>query len=309
MSGVPKVLPLGRRAELFRTALGPITQKNQAQKAGKVAKMTEEKVFPTPSGDIHYWTSLAGEDRPWLVFLPGLTADHRLFDKQMEGLSGRYSCLVWDAPGHGNSRPFRLDFSMDDLARFLRDILNREGIEGPVLAGQSLGGYIAQVFLELFPGRARGFVSIDSCPLKREYYTGWELAMLKHTYWMYRLFPWGLLKKIGAQGTAMSPYGRDVMRAMMESFTPKEYCLLTDYGFRLLAQAVEAGRKYEPGCPVLLLCGEKDGAGSAKRYNRAWEKRENRRLVWLKGAGHNSNTDAPEEVNRLIDEFAERCSM
>ena len=24
---------------------------------------------------------------------------------------------------------------------------------------------------------------------------------------------------------------------------------------------------------------------------------------WLKGAGHNSNTDAPQEVNRLIREF------
>lgn len=264
-----------------------------------------EQACSTPSGDIHYWVDGRAQDRPWLVFLPGLTADHRLFDKQMEGLSGRFNCLVWDAPAHGNSRPFRLDFTMDDMARYLGEILEREEIRRPVLVGQSLGGYIAQVFLELYPGRTAGFVSIDSCPLKREYYSGWELAMLKHTYWMYRAFPWKLLKKIGVQGTAMSPYGREVMGAMMESFTPKEYCLLADHGFRLLAQAVETGRRYEPDCPVLLLCGEKDGAGSAKRYNRAWEKRENRRLVWLKNAGHNSNTDVPEEVNRLVAEFAE----
>ena len=264
-----------------------------------------EKMYATPSGEIHYWVSPGQKDRPWLVFLPGLTADHRLFDKQMEGLGGRFGCLVWDAPAHGHSRPFRLDFSMDDMARYLGEILDREGIERPVLAGQSLGGYVSQMFMELYPGRAAGFVSIDSCPLKREYYTGWELAMLKHTYWMYRLFPWKLLKMVGVQGTARSPYGREVMGAMMESFSPKEYCLLADHGFRLLAQAVEADRRYEPGCPVLLLCGEKDGAGSAKRYNREWEKRENRRLVWLKGAGHNSNTYVPEEVNRLLEAFVE----
>ena len=55
--------------------------------------------------------------------------------------------------------------------------------------------------------------------------------------------------------------------------------------------------------PVLLLCGEKDGAGSAKSYNRRWAKQDGHPLIWLKGAGHNSNTDAPEEVNRRIEAF------
>ena len=26
-------------------------------------------------------------------------------------------------------------------------------------------------------------------------------------------------------------------------------------------------------------------------------------LTWIEGAGHNSNTDKPEQVNRLIEEF------
>ena len=260
-------------------------------------------IYQPPMGEIHYWVSEAGENRPWLVFLPGLTADHRLFDKQMEGLSGRYSCLVWDAPGHGNSRPFRLDFSMDDLARFLRDILNREGIEGPVLAGQSLGGYIAQVFLELFPGRARGFVSIDSCSLEREYYTGAELWLLKHTEGMYRSIPWGLLKQWGPRGTAESAYGRRVMAAMMADYTQDEYCALTAHGFRILAQSIEAGPSYALTCPALLLCGEKDGAGSCKRYDRAWSRKTGLPLTWVPGAGHNSNCDAPEFVNQAIAAF------
>ena len=60
-------------------------------------------------GQIHYWTAEA-PGRPWLVFLPGLTADRRLFDKQTQALSPRFNCLVWDAPAHGASRPFTLAF-------------------------------------------------------------------------------------------------------------------------------------------------------------------------------------------------------
>ena len=44
-----------------------------------------EKIFETTHGKIHYWINKEAEHtQPQLVFLPGLTADHRLFDKQVE---------------------------------------------------------------------------------------------------------------------------------------------------------------------------------------------------------------------------------
>lgn len=264
-----------------------------------------EKIFHTTLGDIHYWVSKAGGDRPWLVLLPGLTADHRLFDKQTEYFADKYNCFVWDAPAHGSSRPFRLEFYMDELTAYLHDIFEREGIDRPVLVGQSMGGYIAQAYIKRFPGEAVGFVSIDSAPLSRGYFSGWELALLKHAYWMYRPIPWGALIKLGSSGTAQSGYGRGLMESMMRAYSPKEYCKLAAHGYRLLSLAVEANGDHEPDCPALLLCGEKDGAGSSKRYNKAWTKKTGFPLVWLKGAGHNSNTDAPEEVNRLIETFIE----
>ncbi len=40
-----------------------------------------EKTYSTTHGIIHYWVSEnIDRDRRTLVFLPGLTADHRLFD-------------------------------------------------------------------------------------------------------------------------------------------------------------------------------------------------------------------------------------
>lgn len=59
----------------------------------------QEKVYATPCGEIHYWVnSDLGPKAITLVFLPGLTADHRLFDKQVEYFEGKYNLMVWDAP-------------------------------------------------------------------------------------------------------------------------------------------------------------------------------------------------------------------
>ncbi len=263
----------------------------------------KEKIFHTDNGDIHYLTNELRDDRMTLVFLPGLTADHRLFDRQIEYFEGKYNVLTWDAPGHAASRPFDLNITLDHKAKYLRGIFEAESIASPVLIGQSMGGYVSQCYMELFPDSAAGFVSIDSAPLKRKYVTSAEIWLLKRTGPMYRAFPWKLLKKLGADGCAMSDYGRSIMRLFLDTYSKEEYCVLAETGFKMLAYAMEEDRPYDIKCPALLICGEKDQAGSAKRYNRAWSREDKLPLVWIKGAGHNSNTDEPEKVNALIEEF------
>ncbi len=71
----------------------------------------------------------------------------------------------------------------------------------------------------------------------------------------------------------------------------------------MLADAMAADLPYEIDCPALLICGERDRAGSTKRYNRAWHKFSGIDIAWIKQAGHNSNCDQPEAVNALIRGF------
>lgn len=264
----------------------------------------DRKTFGSSGGNVAYWIDAeAGPDAPWLAFLPGLTAAHTLFDQQVAYFSGRANCLVWDAPAHGESRPYPLDFSMGDLACILHGILRTETASRPVLVGQSLGGYVAQAFVDLYPGEATGFVSIDSAPLKRRYYPTWEIKALRHTKWMYRVIPWALLKPWGSWDIATTERGRANMRSFMESYTKCEYVDLAAHGYRMLADAVEAERAYDIDCPALLLCGEKDHAGDVRPFNRRWAAGEGIPLVWVPGAGHNSNVDAPDFVNTQIERF------
>lgn len=267
-----------------------------------------EKIFTTPCGDIHYWTDIGQQSQNQshtLVFLPGLTADHRLFDKQTEAFSGKYELLVWDAPGHGISWPFALEFSLMEKAKWLNGILEKEKVNQPVIIGQSMGGYVGQAFMEQFPGKLKGFISIDSAPLQKQYVTGMELWLLKRMEPVYRFYPWKLLLKSGAKGCAVSQYGRKLMYDMMMTYNndQERFAKLSGHGFRILADAMEADLPYKIDCPSLLICGKCDQAGSTKRYNKAWHKTSGIRIAWIENAGHNSNTDQPGLVNSLIEEF------
>ena len=89
----------------------------------------------------------------------------------------------------------------------------------------------------------------------------------------------------------------------------KRYAELAGHGYRILAEAVEANRLYDIRCPALLICGTEDHAGSCIRYNKAWHERSGIPIEWIEGAGHNSNTDKPDQVNELIERFLEKIKV
>ena len=264
-----------------------------------------KKIYKTSLGNIHYWINIVNEDVVTLVFLPGLTADHRLFDKQITYFENKYNVFVWDAPAHASSWPFKFEFDLMDKAKWLNDILEHEGIKYPVIVGQSMGGYVGQAYAELYPEKLKGFVSIDSAPLQRKYVTGIELWLLKRMEPVYYYYPWKSLLKTGTNGVAMSEYGRKLMHEIMMTYDgdKKRYSQISGHGFRILAEAMEKDLPYRIKCPALLICGEKDHAGSCIRYNKAWHKNTNIPIAWIKDAGHNSNTDKPEIVNDLIEKL------
>lgn len=269
-----------------------------------------EKIYQTPCGNIYYWVGDQKGNSPYtLIFLPGLTADHRLFDKQIAYFKDKYHIFVWDAPGHAKSWPFDLSFTLMDKAKWLNEIMEKENITFPIIIGQSMGGYVGQAFMEQFPGKLKGFISIDSAPLQRKYVSKAELWLLKRMEPVYRYYPWKSLLKSGTNGCAVSEYGRKLMHDIMLVYNgdQKRYASLAGHGFKILAEAMEANLPYEIDCPALLICGVCDKAGSAKRYNKAWHRLSGIPIEWIDKAGHNSNTDQPEQVNSLIEKFV--CSL
>ena len=261
------------------------------------------KTHTTGSGEITYRVNTLLPDRLTLVFLHGLTVDGRLFAPQARAFHENYNLLIWDAPAHGHSRPFPLNFSYMDMAVWLHEILEAENIRHPVLIGHSMGGYIAQCFMEKYPGQAAGFISIDSAPLQRHYLTDLELWLLEHIEPVYHAYPWRALLANGAWGNATTRYGQRIVKKIFSSYGKEDFCRLAGHGYRQLAAAYRADLSYEIDRPALLICGEKDRAGSAKRYNKRWADETGLPIRWIKNAGHCSGLDAPEAVNDVIRAF------
>lgn len=116
-------------------------------------------------GEVRYWAPANPDPtRRWMAFPPGLSADHTLFDSKFAHFARRWNLVAWGAPGHGLSRPWRGRLDLDDVAGALHSILGECGATSPILVGQSLGGYVAQVYIDLFPGRVAAFVSVGSSP-------------------------------------------------------------------------------------------------------------------------------------------------
>lgn len=269
-----------------------------------------QHTLKTTGGTIFYWTTPPVPGATWLVFLPGLSADHRLFEAQLAHYSGKLNCLVWDAPSHGQSRPFHLDWTLDSLARYLHTILEENSITKPILVGQSFGGYLAQAYMALYPYTVAGFVSIDSGPLERRFYKDWELWYLRHTYTIYNAMPWNLLLSRSPQRCSTTKSGQMQVRSSMESYQKHRYVDLISHGNAVMEAAIQKSEsRGGKNIPTLFLCGEKDEAGFIRRYNAEWSRAEGFPIHWIVGAGHNSPVDRPRDVNNFIDSFLENLKL
>lgn len=101
------------------------------------------------------------DDRPPLVFLPGLTFDRRQWEPVLRELEVRDAgrrVVSFDLPGHGES--VRLDsYDLDDVAAVVHQAVAEAGLDAPTLVGHSISGVLATVYAAAYP--ARGVVNLD----------------------------------------------------------------------------------------------------------------------------------------------------
>lgn len=259
-----------------------------------------EQIYESHRGNVHYWiTEDINPDVQTLVFLHGLTADHTLFDKQVEYFTGKYNLILWDAPAHGKSRSYA-DFTYPHAAEDLKNILEENHLTSVVLIGQSMGGYIAQSFIMRYPQMVSGFIAVDSCPYGESYYSKSDKWWLQQIDWMLYLYPLKVLKKAIAKQSTVTEYAFKNMLAALQPYGKKELCKLTGIG---LAGFLSDNCDMQIECPTLLLVGEHDKTGKVLSYCRLWEKKTGFPLHIIRDAAHNSNADNPEAVNKEIEGF------
>ncbi len=260
----------------------------------------EHKHIKSENGEVHYWIKKNENDvAKCLVFTHGLTANHAMFERQIEYFSVKNSVITWDVPLHGCSRPYR-DFSYRQTAIELNRILEKEKIFRVVLVGMSMGGYPSQMFASMFPEKVEGFVALDTTPFGMKYYSKSDLWWLRQVEPMAKWVSDRMLRKSMAKSVSNTKYSYDKMLEMLSPLSKKE--ILEQMGLAYGQFAAE-NKNVELLCPVLILLGDRDRTGKVRQYCEEWSKETGYPLHIIPHAAHFSNGDNPGQVNKEIEIF------
>ena len=234
------------------------------------------------AGDISFLASgaMTGRSRLPLVCLHGIGGDAGSFGPQLRGLAARRRILSWDMPGYGASAPLaKMDFAIlcDRLCAAL-DVLE---IERAVIAGQSIGGMIAQEMAIRHPQRVAGLVLIATVPA----FGGRDDS-----------FKQDFLSILGA--SADKAVRREAIAAMAAIPEPAYRQVL-----QTLVTFNRRGDQHRLTCPCCLIAGGEDDNSPARVMAKMAGGLAHATFHIVETAGHLVNSEAGVECNAIIDRF------
>jgi len=109
---------------------------------------------------IHYLDKGEGPSGT-LVFLHGFPLSGEMWKAQVEGLSARWRVIVPDFRGFGLSGETG-PFSIEQLADDTHGLIKELGLGKVVLAGLSMGGYVALAYVRKYAASLRGLILMDT---------------------------------------------------------------------------------------------------------------------------------------------------
>jgi pimeloyl-ACP methyl ester carboxylesterase len=263
---------------------------------------TEGYLMATPS--LHYEEK--GEGMP-LVLLHGFPLDHRIWQPQLAAVSTAARVLAPDLPGFGSSPPLAADPpTMDAYARAVLAWADGLGLRHFILAGHSMGGYVALAAARLAADRLAGLVLVASragadSAAARENRSKLAAAIREHGA---QAAVDAMLPKLLAPGAGDRPAPvHDLVRAMMLDQPPA--------GLVPALQAMAARPDSTPALedltmPFLILHGAADTTIPPSEAEAMVEAAANALYVSIPAAGHLPMLEQPTAVNAALRDFLHR---
>lgn len=93
-----------------------------------------------------------GAGNPTLL-LHGFAEDSTVWDNQIDALAATCRLILPDLPGSGRSPALMTPATIEQMAKTVRELLDRLEIGECTLIGHSMGGYITLAFAALYPDR------------------------------------------------------------------------------------------------------------------------------------------------------------
>lgn len=239
---------------------------------------------------------------PVVVLLHGLGGSRTAWAPQLEALAGDHRVVAWDLPGYGTSPAPDGPLTFSALADAVAGLLDTLGVERASLVGLSLGGMVALHTSLEHPDRVAGLVLLDTSP-------AFGLDGTDPDEWRATRFA-----PLDA-GFTPADFAENVLRAVAgPGFCGESLDQAVAAMARIPAEGLRAvidllpthdvrGRLGEISVPTLVVVGEHD-AETPPAYSEALAAGiPDARLEIVAGAGHLTNLEQPDAVNRLLAGF------
>lgn len=234
---------------------------------------------------------------PAIVLVHGSVVTHKIWLPQLRGLSDAYRVIAPDLPGHGALA--HIPFSFATAVQSLADLIHQEAQGRALVAGLSLGGYIAIELAHRHPELVAGLV-LSGCSFNFEGVLGIYLKIVSG------LMRRGWLKQSRAQAEEKTrrmfpPALADVAEAQLQAGVYPES--LGPSFAEMAGKDFSALLARYPG-PGLILNGENDSA-SRKGETKFAAALHQGHVQIIPGAGHACSLDQPEAYNQAVRDFAQ----
>lgn len=233
-----------------------------------------------------------------VLFVHSAAGSTELWAAQLAHLrAGGRRAIAIDLRGHGRSRPpADGDYSIDALASDVAAAADHLGLTRFVLVGHSLGGTVATAFAGAHPDRVAGLLLLDPASDGRTIPADQARQMMdsleKDTYGTTEKY-WMPMTQVFTEQTREIIFGglrRTDEHAVME---PLRALLTFD--------PVAPLSRY-PGPKLSIITALNENPGGYQNLVKSLPHRK------IEGTGHWLHLDAPDEINRLIDDFLSRVS-
>jgi pimeloyl-ACP methyl ester carboxylesterase len=241
--------------------------------------------------------SAGPRNAPAIVLIHGSVVTRKMWLPQLRGLSDVYHVIAPDLPGHGALA--QIPFTFAAAAESLAEIIRQEARERALVAGLSLGGYVAMELARRSPDLVAG-LALSGCSLNFE---GALSSYLKFVSWLMRR-GWLKLRKEQAETRVkrmFPPSLADVAEAQLRAGVYPA-ALGSSYS-EMAGKDFSATLAQYPG-PSLILNGERDAAARRGESKFVSAARQGRVQIIL-DAGHACNLDQPEKYNLTVRQFAQ----
>lgn len=242
-----------------------------------------------------------------LVLIHGFPVDSRMWNGQIDALADRARVIAVDLPGFGQS-PSEEPFTIESAADGLHELLSGRDALPCILAGLSMGGYIALAYANRHPGDLRGLILIDTkaaADTDEQKQTRDRMIELTRTSGAKAVAERMLPKMLAEDSPRNRPAVARALREMMESCPP----LTIEHA--LAAMRDRPDRTEELAAirvPTLLIFGDGDSITPVSVGRQMRERIPDAEPAVIRGAGHMSPMEQPAQVNRAIDRFLRKIA-